>query len=81
VSSKFPCLTVDGTGDSCGTSAMIPITAFFYVVSSIFSSESSCFWPNKVGFFAKSMVIDQHFVSFAIFSCQSGIYAQKQCFW
>jgi hypothetical protein len=32
----FACLTIDGTGDSHGTSAMIWMATFFYTVSSIF---------------------------------------------
>jgi hypothetical protein len=56
-SSKSPCLTIDGTGDSRGTSAMIRIATFYYAVSSIFSFKYSRFWPNKVHaeFFAKTM--------------------------
>jgi hypothetical protein len=35
--------------------------------------------PNKVVFLQKGMVFGRHFVSFAIFSCQRGINAQKRC--
>jgi hypothetical protein len=50
--SKFPCLRIDGNADSCGTSAVFQTVTLFYAVCSIFPSKSSCFWPNKVRFFA-----------------------------
>jgi hypothetical protein len=51
--SKFPCLTINGNADSRGTSAVFQTVTLFYAVCSIFPSQSSCFWPNKVIFFLR----------------------------
>jgi hypothetical protein len=79
-SSKFPCLTIDGNADSRSTSAVF-LTVCFTLFAQYFLLNPVVFDKIKSFFWLQGIVFGRHFVTFAIFSYQRGIYAQKRCFW
>jgi hypothetical protein len=80
--SKVPSLTIDENADSRSTSAVFQSVTLFYAVCWIyFLLNPVVFDQIKSGFLLRGMVFGRHFVTFAIFSYERGIYAQQWCFW